>query len=174
MAFSRQFPASVGLFVALVLFPLLVGVSGCQKSAGSLRQDCYPNETCNTGLVCVNGTCVSEGPTATPTAATPPAAAASIRAPRCEAFVACYAQCDIVDEDNIMPCRHRCDLRFQPFGGEQGCIRTHNPSTHPCDAFDECQSLCIARCPDGSCNSAMDCESDCVDTYNATCARARL
>jgi len=30
---------------------------------GDLKQSCYPNSTCNTGLRCVDGTCVSNGTT---------------------------------------------------------------------------------------------------------------
>ena len=41
---------------------LLVALAGCSKPApGSESGPCYPNDTCNAGLVCSSGTCVAAG-----------------------------------------------------------------------------------------------------------------
>lgn len=342
---SRDFLPRRSVPSALLLLLLLLSVSSCQKGAGNLRQDCYPNGTCNTGLVCASGTCVPEAaaPSASePSSATgeapsavepstatgeapsavepsdaakqgvavdpvvqaatqaltdalttyrahyaawnaydaeayfgnyapviacyyndanstvakvrrgsrgrhfdergdtrlqigslevtsaspdqvefldrgtytdkgvtkhhlkgivmqkldgvwritaeasrsahscetpaPPAAAAAVRAPSCAEFVACYERCDDfheTDEDYLMPCRRQCDDRFEPFGGDKGCVRKHNPATHPCDALDECKSLCITACPFEACNGAEECASDCAEIFENSCARAR-
>ena len=56
---------------------LLILAVGCSpKKAGDYRQDCYPNDTCNTGLACVGGTCVrAEDDNAAPSSEAPAAEA---------------------------------------------------------------------------------------------------
>lgn len=53
-SFTRAFAAALSI-------PLLLLVIGCEKGHGDLRQDCYPNNTCNEGLTCAGGICVSAG-----------------------------------------------------------------------------------------------------------------
>lgn len=48
---------------AFALCILGAGPIGCKKAAGEFKQDCYPNQTCNTGLQCVGGVCVGDDAT---------------------------------------------------------------------------------------------------------------
>src|SRR5262245_5459839 len=47
-------------FAFFVVASLVVGCGSSVKQGGE-RQDCYPNGTCNMGLVCLSNTCVNPG-----------------------------------------------------------------------------------------------------------------
>lgn len=69
-------PAFVATSAALMTS--LLALSACKPAAGGHRQDCYPNDTCNAGLVCAGGTCVqAESERESSTSADAPSASAA-------------------------------------------------------------------------------------------------
>jgi hypothetical protein len=58
-----RFASLIGLVAAVCLS---IGCGGGTTKQGGERQDCYPNGTCNPGLVCLSNLCVNGGGTGAP------------------------------------------------------------------------------------------------------------
>src|SRR5262245_35687859 len=62
MRLAWQAPSIFVFLVSGVAAAIAAGCSDGDKQQGGERQDCYPNGTCNAGLVCLSNACVDPGP----------------------------------------------------------------------------------------------------------------
>ena len=169
----------------LGIFALFFLVTGCgpvdaSKDFGSLSRECYPNGTCNTGLVCEEGFCQLSQADATNS---------GDMFGTCEAGTGCFGSTCTADsecEANVctahmgdflctMECTDECPPGWScrtPEGSDQKvCVSNVPQICQPCLADDECGALDVSgRCVDygdeGSfCSVQCSLDSDCPQDY---------